>query len=110
MLPPRGTGSSQANLRSNVASRSSCLSMSSFTTSDRWLQPVRDREEPPMTMTSHLNTTSRRVKKPWGHEIIWAETEHYAGKILHVRAGHSLSLQYHEVKHESWLIQSGTAI
>jgi len=63
-----------------------------------------------MPMTSHLNTTSRRVDKPWGFELIWAETELYVGKILHVDAGHSLSLQYHEVKHESWLIRSGAAI
>jgi mannose-6-phosphate isomerase-like protein (cupin superfamily) len=60
-------------------------------------------------MTS-FSTTARRVKKPWGHELIWAETEQYVGKILHVRAGHSLSLQYHEIKHESWLIRSGAAI
>jgi mannose-6-phosphate isomerase len=63
-----------------------------------------------MPMTSHLNTTSRRVTKPWGHELIWAESEHYVGKILHVRAGHSISLQYHEIKHESWLIRSGRAV
>ncbi len=51
----------------------------------------------------------RRVEKPWGHELIWAETEHYVGKLLFVRAGHALSLQYHEVKDESWYVQSGTA-
>ena len=61
-------------------------------------------------MTSHLTTTTRRVTKPWGHELIWAESEFYVGKILHVRAGHSISLQYHEIKHESWLIRSGSAI
>lgn len=43
----------------------------------------------------------RRVEKPWGHELIWADTEHYAGKILHVTAGHALSLQYHERKDET---------
>lgn len=43
----------------------------------------------------------RRVEKPWGHELIWADTELYAGKILHVTAGHSLSLQYHEHKDET---------
>jgi mannose-6-phosphate isomerase-like protein (cupin superfamily) len=51
----------------------------------------------------------RRVEKPWGHELIWAETEQYVGKLLFVRAGHALSLQYHEVKDESWYVQSGTA-
>lgn len=45
--------------------------------------------------------TPRRVEKPWGHELIWAETDEYVGKILHVKAGHSLSLQYHERKDET---------
>jgi mannose-6-phosphate isomerase-like protein (cupin superfamily) len=54
-------------------------------------------------------TEARRVEKPWGHELIWAETDDYVGKLLFVRAGHALSLQYHEVKDESWYIQSGTA-
>ena len=51
----------------------------------------------------------RTVDKPWGSELIWAEGEHYAGKILFVKAGESLSLQYHEVKDESWLVQEGRA-
>ena len=52
---------------------------------------------------------ARRVDKPWGHELIWAHTETYVGKLLYVTAGHALSLQYHEVKDESWYVQSGTA-
>jgi len=44
---------------------------------------------------------ARRVDKPWGHEDIWAETDRYVGKILAIRAGKRLSLQYHEVKDES---------
>jgi mannose-6-phosphate isomerase-like protein (cupin superfamily) len=51
----------------------------------------------------------RRVEKPWGWELIWAETAQYVGKILFVAAGHSLSLQYHERKDESWYVQSGRA-
>lgn len=50
----------------------------------------------------------RRVDKPWGHEIIWAETDRYAGKLLRVEAGHALSLQYHEVKAESIYVLEGT--
>lgn len=42
-----------------------------------------------------------RVDKPWGHELIWANTDQYVGKILHVKAGHALSLQYHERKDET---------
>ena len=51
----------------------------------------------------------RRVSKPWGWELIWAHTDDYLGKVLFVKAGESLSLQYHEQKDESWLIQSGLA-
>ena len=43
----------------------------------------------------------RRVEKPWGYELIWAETADYVGKVLHVNAGHSLSLQYHVRKDET---------
>jgi mannose-6-phosphate isomerase len=52
---------------------------------------------------------SRRVDKPWGYELIWALNEIYCGKVLFVEAGHSLSLQYHVQKVESWLVQSGRA-
>jgi len=51
----------------------------------------------------------RRVEKPWGWELIWAETEHYVGKLLFIRGGEALSLQYHEVKDESWLVHEGRA-
>jgi len=47
------------------------------------------------------------VDKPWGNELIWAVTERYVGKILHVNAGESLSLQYHEVKDETVMVLSG---
>jgi mannose-6-phosphate isomerase len=49
----------------------------------------------------------RRVEKPWGHEVWWARTERYVGKILHVMKGQSLSLQYHNVKDETIMVQSG---
>jgi len=49
----------------------------------------------------------RKVEKPWGHELIWAETKSYVGKILHIKAGERLSLQYHEVKEETILISRG---
>ena len=51
----------------------------------------------------------RRVEKPWGHELIWALTEVYCGKVLFVKAGAALSLQFHNEKDESWLGQSGRA-
>jgi mannose-6-phosphate isomerase-like protein (cupin superfamily) len=49
----------------------------------------------------------RRVEKPWGHELVWAETARYVGKILHIRAGQRLSRQYHERKEETFLVQAG---
>jgi mannose-6-phosphate isomerase len=50
---------------------------------------------------------ARRVDKPWGHELIWAHTDRYVGKILVIEAGRRLSLQKHLVKDESILIREG---
>ncbi len=52
----------------------------------------------------------RRVEKPWGHELIWAETEFYVGKILHVKAGEALSVQMHEKKDETMHLLRGEII
>ena len=49
----------------------------------------------------------RRVDKPWGHEVIWAETDRYVAKLLHIAAGHKLSRQYHERKDETFYVQAG---
>ena len=51
----------------------------------------------------------KKIEKPWGHELIWALSETYAGKVLFVKAGAALSLQFHNEKDESWLVQSGRA-
>ena len=48
-----------------------------------------------------------RVEKPWGYELHWAKTDRYVGKILHVAAGHALSLQYHNQKDETIYLYSG---
>ncbi len=50
-----------------------------------------------------------RVEKPWGWELIWALSEDYCGKLLFVKAGHALSLQFHREKDESWYVQEGRA-
>jgi len=50
-----------------------------------------------------------KVDKPWGHEVIWAVSDSYAGKILFVKAGESLSLQFHKVKDEAWFVLEGRA-
>lgn len=49
----------------------------------------------------------QRVEKPWGHEIIWARTGDYVGKMLFIRRGHKLSLQYHRAKEETIYVHSG---
>jgi quercetin dioxygenase-like cupin family protein len=49
----------------------------------------------------------RTVQKPWGHELIWAHTSRYVGKILHIKRGESLSLQYHQQKDETIMVLSG---
>jgi mannose-6-phosphate isomerase-like protein (cupin superfamily) len=54
-----------------------------------------------------VKTTPRRVEKPWGHELIWAETDQYVGKLLHVRAGEALSVQMHRVKDETLFLLRG---
>jgi mannose-6-phosphate isomerase len=48
-----------------------------------------------------------KVPKPWGHEIIWAKSDRYVGKILHINAGEELSVQYHNRKDETIYLLSG---
>jgi mannose-6-phosphate isomerase len=55
-------------------------------------------------------TPVRIVPKPWGHEVIWARTDLYVGKVLHIKAGHALSIQYHEKKDETIHVLSGKLI
>jgi len=54
--------------------------------------------------------TVTHVPKPWGHETIWAHTERYVGKILHINAGHELSVQYHNRKDETVYLLWGEII
>jgi mannose-6-phosphate isomerase-like protein (cupin superfamily) len=49
----------------------------------------------------------KRVEKPWGWEIWWSITDHYAAKILHIHANHKLSRQYHNLKEETFMVKSG---
>jgi len=59
-------------------------------------------------MSGRSNVT--RVPKPWGHETIWASTDRYVGKILHIKAGQALSVQYHNVKDETVYLLAGELI
>ena len=67
-------------------------------------------ELPTVLEVDPLLEQPRRVEKPWGYELIWAETEQYVGKILHVNAGEALSLQYHEVKDEVIFLLTGSML
>lgn len=49
----------------------------------------------------------RRVEKPWGYEVIWAETKDYVGKLLYIKKGHRLSKQYHNIKEETIYVVNG---
>lgn len=64
---------------------------------------------PNLTGADRFAFPTKRIEKPWGHEILWALTDRYCGKLLFVRAGHSLSLQFHRVKDEAWYVQDGRA-
>lgn len=59
-------------------------------------------------MKNVLLRQETKVDKPWGYELIWAQTSRYVGKILHINAGHRLSYQFHNVKDETIRVLSGT--
>lgn len=58
-------------------------------------------------MTTTPNAPMERVEKPWGYELIFAHTDSYVGKIIHIDAGHRLSRQFHVAKDETLLVESG---
>ena len=69
----------------------------------------RPRLSPNLSLLDRWAVEPKRVDKPWGYELIWALTERYCGKLLVVRAGHELSLQFHREKDESWYVLEGRA-
>jgi mannose-6-phosphate isomerase-like protein (cupin superfamily) len=64
---------------------------------------------PNLNLLDRWSFEPERVEKPWGHELIWALTELYCGKLLVVKADHELSLQFHREKDESWYVLEGRA-
>ena len=58
-------------------------------------------------MSAEIKPGVYRTDKPWGYELLWARTDRYVGKIIHVNAGHALSLQYHNQKTETIYLASG---
>jgi mannose-6-phosphate isomerase len=66
-------------------------------------------ESPNLFNLDRWAVDTRRVEKPWGWELIWAQSDQYVGKVLFVKAGEALSLQFHRTKVESWYLESGRA-
>ena len=64
---------------------------------------------PNLESVDRFSVQPEKVEKPWGHELIWAKGDDYAGKVLFVKAGHALSLQFHREKDESWYVLAGRA-
>jgi mannose-6-phosphate isomerase-like protein (cupin superfamily) len=63
-----------------------------------------------MSLMNQLFEQPKRVEKPWGHELWWARTDKYVGKLLHVKAGCQLSLQYHVRKEETIYLAAGQMV
>jgi len=57
-----------------------------------------------------LSGDAKRVEKPWGYELHWAKTDRYVGKLIHVNAGHALSLQFHNLKDETMYLHAGRLV
>jgi mannose-6-phosphate isomerase len=64
---------------------------------------------PNLTGLEPFSFEPQRIDKPWGHELVWALSDQYAGKLLTVKAGQRLSLQFHREKDESWYLLEGRA-
>src|SRR5919204_6360498 len=64
---------------------------------------------PNLAGVDRFGFATERIEKPWGYELLWALTDRYCGKLIFVRAGHALSLQFHKVKDEAWYVESGRA-
>jgi mannose-6-phosphate isomerase len=69
---------------------------------------VTERDDSPnLSGLESFSFEPQRIEKPWGYELVWAHSEHYCGKILFVRAGEELSLQFHNRKDETVFLQRG---
>jgi mannose-6-phosphate isomerase len=69
----------------------------------------RNLSSPNLTGIDRFTFQTERIEKPWGYELLWALTDRYCGKLIFVRAGQALSLQFHRVKDEAWYVQEGRA-
>lgn len=63
---------------------------------------------PALAVLAKATAEVERVEKPWGYELVFALTEHYCGKVLVIRKGEQLSLQYHREKDETIYVYAGS--
>ena len=49
----------------------------------------------------------KHIDKPWGYENILEQNKDYVVKELFMKEGNSCSLQYHELKHETFYVLKG---
>lgn len=61
-------------------------------------------------MFEKLTKPPQKTEKPWGYELLWAHTKDYVAKILFIRRGESLSLQYHREKEETLYLETGECL
>lgn len=61
-------------------------------------------------MFEKLTKPPQKTEKPWGYELLWAKTKDYVAKVLVIRSGQSLSLQYHREKEETLYLESGECV
>ena len=74
---------------------------------NRWRREVEDLSDLALSRQGAIVSEPTRVEKPWGYELHWAKTDRYVGKLIHVNAGHALSLQYHNQKDETIFLWTG---
>ena len=107
-MPSATTGSGSPSTRRRSSASPPTTSTHTPSGSRERLDGRADRLAEPR-LSRPLGVDVSRVEKPWGYELIWALTDDYCGKVLFVKAGQSLSLQFHREKDESWYVQSGRA-
>jgi mannose-6-phosphate isomerase-like protein (cupin superfamily) len=66
-----------------------------------------DRLSPNLLDLDRFAVDVKKVEKPWGHELIYALTDRYCGKVLFIRKGEQLSLQFHREKDEVVYVHEG---
>ena len=62
-----------------------------------------------ISRVTHIGDCNK-TDKPWGYEVLWAQTESYVAKLMQINSGHRMSLQYHQKKEETLYVMAGFLI